>query len=130
MSPDPHAPSPAEPGHSGPLDSDVPESRSADPAHDDPAASPPENALKFTRTAALWTALIVGLLVLIVLLVFITQNTESVEMTFLGWHWRLPLGVQILLAAVLGSLITVMAGAARMAQLRRAAKKNYKAALK
>ena len=86
--------------------------------------------MKFTRAAALWSALIIGLLVLIVLLVFITQNTESVEMTFIAWHWQLPLGVQILLAAVLGSLLTVLVGAARIVQLRRAAKKNLKAALR
>lgn len=89
----------------------------------------PESAVHFTRAAALWSALIVGLLILTVLLVFITQNTESVEMTFIAWHWRLPLGVQILLAAVLGALVTVMAGTVRIYQLRRAAKKNLKAGL-
>ena len=36
----------------------------------------------------------------------------------------------ILLAAVLGGLLTVLVGAARIVQLRRAAKKNYKAALR
>lgn len=92
-----------------------------------PPAPKPESAVHFTRAAALWSALIVGLLILIVLLVFITQNTESVQMTFIGWHWSLPLGVQILLAAVLGALITVMAGTVRIYQLRRAAKKNLKA---
>lgn len=86
--------------------------------------------VKFTRAAALWSALITGLLILVVLLVFIVQNTESASMAFLGWHWTLPLGVQILLAAVSGALITVMVGAARIIQLRRAAKKNLRAAMK
>lgn len=36
----------------------------------------------------------------------------------------------MLAAAVLGGLITVLAGAARIFQLRRAAKKNYKAAIR
>jgi uncharacterized integral membrane protein len=89
----------------------------------------PQSAVHFTRAAALWSALIVGLLILTVLLVFITQNTESVEVTFIAWHWQLPLGVQILLAAVLGALVTVMAGTVRIYQLRRAAKKNLKAGL-
>jgi uncharacterized integral membrane protein len=96
---------------------------------DKKSAPTPESAVHFTRAAALWSALIVGLLILIVLLVFITQNTESVEVTFIAWHWRLPLGVQILLAAVLGALVTVMAGTVRIYQLRRAAKKNLKAGL-
>lgn len=95
-----------------------------------PALPPQVNTVKFTRAAALWSALIIGLVVLIILLVFITQNTESVEMTFIAWHWHLPLGVQILLAAVLGSLLTVLVGAARIVQLRRAAKKNLRAALR
>lgn len=85
---------------------------------------PPESAVKFTRTASVWTSLTLGFLILIVLLVFITQNTESGQFAFLGWRWSLPLGVAMLLAAVCGGLITVLAGTARMYQLRRAAKKN------
>ncbi|MCV7225993.1 LapA family protein [Mycolicibacterium komossense] len=94
------------------------------------AAQPnPKSAVKFTRASALWSALIAGFLILIILLIFIAQNTESARFAFLGWSWSLPLGVAILLAAVLGGLIAVLAGAARIFQLRRAAKKNLKAGL-
>jgi uncharacterized integral membrane protein len=89
-----------------------------------------EPAVGFTRAGALWSALIAGFLILILLLVFITQNTASAEFTFLGWHWSLPLGVAILLAAVVGGLITVAVGTARILQLRRAAKKHAAAAAK
>jgi uncharacterized integral membrane protein len=92
-----------------------------------PPPANPESAVKFTRAAALWTSLTLGFLVLIVLLVFIAQNTDSASFAFLGWHWSLPLGVAILLAAVCGGLITVAVGSARLFQLRRAAKKNLKA---
>jgi uncharacterized integral membrane protein len=92
-----------------------------------PPAAPRESAVKFTRAAALWSALIVGFLILIVLLVFIAQNTNSARFSFFGWHWSLPLGVAILLAAVCGGLITVLAGTVRIYQLRRAAKKNFNA---
>ena len=91
---------------------------------------PPENAVHFTRAAALWSALIVGFLILIVLLIFIAQNTGSGTFHFLGWSWSLPLGVALLGAAVLGGLVTTLAGVVRIVQLRRAAKKNYKAALR
>ncbi|BBZ09289.1 hypothetical protein MDOR_34580 [Mycolicibacterium doricum] len=91
---------------------------------------PAVKKVDFTRAAAVWTSVIVGLLILIVLLIFIAQNTESAEFAFLGWHWNLPLGVAILLAAVCGGLIASLAGAARLFQLRRAAKKNYKAAMR
>jgi uncharacterized integral membrane protein len=99
----------------------------------DPTATPgeylvsPQSAVKFTRAAALWSALIVGFLILILLLVFIMQNTDSTTIHFFGWEWNLPVGVAILLAAVCGGLLTVAAGTARIIQLRRAAKKNFKA---
>jgi uncharacterized integral membrane protein len=93
------------------------------------APPPPESAVKFTKAAALWISLILGFLILIVLLIFIAQNTESAEFAFIGWHWSLPLGVAILFAAVAGGLLTVAVGAVRIFQLRRAAKKNLKAGL-
>jgi uncharacterized integral membrane protein len=90
-------------------------------------AAPPESAVKFTRTASIWTSLTAGFLILIVLLIFITQNTSTAQLAFLNWRGSLPLGVAILLAAVGGGLITVAAGTARIYQLRRAAKKNLAA---
>jgi uncharacterized integral membrane protein len=101
-----------------------PEESLANPAPDPGPVAPPESAVKFTRTAGLWSFLAMGFLILIVLLIFITQNTEPGNFAFLGWHWSLPLGVAILLAAVSGGLITFLAGTARIYQLRRAAKKN------
>ncbi|OBH87797.1 LapA family protein [Mycobacterium scrofulaceum] len=91
-------------------------------------AAPKEPAIGFTRAGALWSSLIAGFLILILLLIFITQNTTSTPFQFLGWHWSLPLGVAILLAAVVGGLITVAVGTARILQLRRAAKKHHAAA--
>jgi uncharacterized integral membrane protein len=94
--------------------------------------TPPQETLKsptrFTRAGALWTATFFGFLILIVLLVFIMQNTDSITVHLFGWSWNLPAGVAILFAAVGGGLITVAAGTVRIFQLRRAAKKSYKAA--
>jgi uncharacterized integral membrane protein len=89
-----------------------------------PATSLPP--VPFTRTAALWWALIVGSLTLIVLLIFIAQNLNETTIHFLGWKWNAPVGIAFLVAAICGSLITVMTGAARMVQLRRAAKKHMR----
>ncbi|AFM19631.1 uncharacterized integral membrane protein [Mycolicibacterium chubuense NBB4] len=105
------------------------------PTFDVPATPPagkparPTSAVHRTRAAALWLSLALGFLILVVLLIFIAQNTESAEFAFLGWHWSLPLGVAILFAAVAGGLLTVAVGAVRIFQLRRAAKKNLKAGL-
>ncbi|OBG57642.1 MULTISPECIES: lipopolysaccharide assembly LapA domain-containing protein [unclassified Mycobacterium] len=90
------------------------------------SVSPKPSSRSFTRLAAAWWALVVGLLILIVLLVFVAQNTESVTVHFLGFHWNLPVGVGYLLSAVAGATTTVLVGAARMIQLRRAAKKQLR----
>jgi uncharacterized integral membrane protein len=94
---------------------------------DKSAASTKEPAIGFTRAGALWSSLIAGFVILILLLIFITQNTVPTDFRFLGWHWTLPLGVAILLAAVVGGLITVAVGTARILQLRRAAKRPHTA---
>jgi uncharacterized integral membrane protein len=87
----------------------------------------PESAVKFTRTAALWTALIIGFLVLILLLVFIIQNGDEVPIRLFTWQWRTQLGVAILLGAVGGGLLTFGVASIRLLQLRLAARKNLKA---
>jgi uncharacterized integral membrane protein len=102
----------------------------APPAAPHTGAHPKEPAIGFTRAGALWTALIAGFLILILLLIFIAQNTTSTPFQFLAWHWSLPLGVAILLAAVVGGLITVAVGTARILQLRRVAKKQHAAAFR
>ncbi|OBH07274.1 lipopolysaccharide assembly LapA domain-containing protein [Mycobacterium sp. E1747] len=113
------SPNPASPGQPPAKSAAVPR----------PGATPKEPAIGFTRAGALWSSLIAGFLILILLLIFITQNTTSTPFQFLGWHWTLPLGVAILLAAVVGGLITVAVGTARILQLRRAAKKHHAASL-
>ena len=102
-----------------------------EPLNEPPAATkpviPPDEAGKFTRAGALWTALVVGFVVLILLLVFIMQNTNPAPVQMFGWRWELPIGISLLLAAIAGGLLTFLVGTVRILQLRRAAKKNLKA---
>lgn len=77
-----------------------------------------------SRTARAWTAWIIGAIILIFLLVFIIQNSDEARFQFLTWHFSLPLGVAVLLAAIIGALVTALIGGARMYQMRRAVKKN------
>ncbi|MGV0624890.1 LapA family protein [Mycolicibacter minnesotensis] len=88
---------------------------------------PPPAAMPLTRAGALWSALIAGFLILIVLLVFVMQNTGPVDLAFLSWTWSPPKGVAILLAAIGGGLLTALVGTARIFQLRRAAKRSLAA---
>jgi uncharacterized integral membrane protein len=72
-----------------------------------------------TKTGIAFGSLIAGAIVLIVLLVFILENTQSVKISFLGITGHPPLGVALLLAAIGGALLTGIVGAARIVQLRR-----------
>jgi uncharacterized integral membrane protein len=85
------------------------------------------DAVKHTRTGATWTAIILGTLLLVVLLIFIVQNGEPTRVVFLEWDVSLPLGVLLLAAAIIGVLGTALVGAARMFQVWRAARKSHKA---
>lgn len=113
------------------MSSHTPDSPGQQPPKPTPAGKTPasakEPAIGFTRAGALWSSLIAGFVILILLLIFITQNTAPTAFRFLGLHWSLPLGVAILLAAVVGGLITVAVGTARILQLRRVAKKQHAA---
>ena len=74
-----------------------------------------------TRLSGAWTAIVIGLLALVVILVFILQNQQSVEVTFLMFSGHLPLAVALLFALILGAIIVFAFGAARILQLRRVA---------
>jgi uncharacterized integral membrane protein len=71
-----------------------------------------------TRLSGAWTAIVVGLLALVVILVFILQNQQSVEVAFLVFHGHLPLAVAMLFALILGAVVVFAFGAARIFQLR------------
>jgi uncharacterized integral membrane protein len=89
------------------------------------AATRPEPAAPpATKTGIAFSALIAGAIVLIVLLVFILENTASVQISFFGASGHLPLGVALLLAAIGGALLTGIVGAARIVQLRRHVKRR------
>jgi uncharacterized integral membrane protein len=72
-----------------------------------------------TRTSTVWTAVVVLVVSLVLVLVFILENLRSVAVSFLIFHGKAPLGVALLVAATLGGVVVVAAGAARVVQLRR-----------
>jgi lipopolysaccharide assembly protein A len=88
---------------------------------------PPHHTIKHTRISGLWFAVAFFAVVLLFLLVFILQNERKVDISYLGAHGQLPLGVALLFAAVCGVLLAILAGAARMAQLHSVARKHRRA---
>src|ERR1700730_11580026 len=83
-----------------------------------PVGRPPYPGERRTRLSGAWTALVVGVLALVVILVFILQNLQSVELSFLVFHGRLPLAIALLFAAILGAVLVMAFGGARIRQLR------------
>ena len=74
----------------------------------------------------MWTATAFGLILLVVVLVFILENLQDVKVNFFTVHWRIPLGIDLLLAALLGGLVVFTAGAVRLLQLRRQSRRKSK----
>ncbi|MCW3767092.1 lipopolysaccharide assembly LapA domain-containing protein [Paenarthrobacter ureafaciens] len=71
-----------------------------------------------TRTAAVWVAVAVGLVVLVLLIVFFVQNQDMVTVRFFGLEGSLALGTTLFIAAVGGGVLVALAGGARILQLR------------
>lgn len=66
-----------------------------------------------------WVGLTIGAVILILLLVFILQNQDSVRLQMFVWQWNFPIGVGMLIAAIAGALVMACVGAVRILQLRR-----------
>ena len=89
-----------------------------------PAAPAPRPGSAHTRISGLRTALIAGIAALILVVIFVIQNTQAVSISFLGAHLRLSLAVALLLAAITGALLMATAGTARITQLRRTLRRD------
>ncbi|MEU0546141.1 lipopolysaccharide assembly protein LapA domain-containing protein [Nocardia sp. NPDC005978] len=94
----------------------------------EPKSEPPHPSVRRTRAGSIWVSLTAGGLFGVALLIFVVQNTESVRLGFLGWHFNLPIGVAILVAAVVGLLVMAVAGSIRIIQLRQAFSKLNRSA--
>jgi uncharacterized integral membrane protein len=89
--------------------------------HDEP--SPPDDPgndpLRRSRTSSAWFAVVGLAFLLLLLIIFIAQNTQDVQVSFLGWNGQAPLAVSLLVAVLVGILLGVVAGSLRILQLRR-----------
>jgi len=92
-----------------------------------PAAPPPHHKIQRTRVSGLWVAVGFFAVILLLLLIFILQNSQKVDISYMGAHGHLPLGVALLFAAVCGVILVVLAGTARISQLRATARKHRRA---
>jgi len=89
----------------------------------DAEAGKPYPGERQTRLSGAWTALFIGIVTLVVILVFILQNLQSAEVHFLVFRGQLPLAIALLFAMVLGAVVVLTLGAGRILQLRLVARR-------
>jgi uncharacterized integral membrane protein len=112
----PVRPAPAEPASAEPA--------SAEPASAEPASAKPVGKARPTRISGTWVAVIAGLVVLVVLLVFILQNLDPATVHFFGAEGSLPLAIAMLFSAIGGAVLVALIGGARILQLRKQARRR------
>jgi uncharacterized integral membrane protein len=115
------------------------ENRPLTPAEDAPPPLPPELAgtlaglegageapprrehakVPRTRTSAVWFGVWAGALSLILLIIFVAQNTGAVKLSFLWLDGQIPLALAMLIAGVCGAFIAMAVASVRIIQLRR-----------
>jgi uncharacterized integral membrane protein len=83
-----------------------------------------------TRASSVWVAVAVGVVFLILLIDFIAQNNRPVPIHFFTVSGRVSEAVALLVAAVGGAVVVLMAGAARIIQLRVSTRRHNRAVRK
>lgn len=78
-----------------------------------------------TRVSAAWISICIAAVTFVVLIIFMLQNTRSVEITFLWMHGTLPLALALLIAGVGAAILTMVVGATRITQLRRLTRQRH-----
>jgi uncharacterized integral membrane protein len=111
------------PPAAGPLPQPPPPPTPSQPSITEGPSRPPTAR---TRISATWVAVIVSALVVVLLLIFILQNTESVEVSYFTADGTMPLGVALLLAALGGILLAALVASLRIWQLRHRLKSQGK----
>ncbi|WP_427171094.1 lipopolysaccharide assembly protein LapA domain-containing protein [Arthrobacter sp. 92] len=83
-----------------------------------PTGVPAGEERHVTRAGMVWAAVATALVVMVLLIVFILQNQEYVQVKYFGLEGAVPLGIALFIAAVGGGILVAVAGAARIIQLR------------
>ena len=98
-----------------------------EPPSREPEAGPepkPKDPLRGSRTSGAFVAVVALGLLLVLLVVFIAQNTQDVQVSFLAWDGTTPLAVALLIATAGAILLTAAAGLLRIWQLRRRVRRS------
>ena len=95
-------------------------------AHERSGRSVSRDPLRGSRAGSVWVALTALVVLLVLLAVFVLQNTQTVTVAFLRWDVEAPLAAALLIATAAGLLIAVSAGSLRILQLRHRVRRDRK----
>jgi uncharacterized integral membrane protein len=97
-----------------------------DQTRPDTAPAPTPDPLRGSLTSGIWVSVVGVGVVLVLLIVFIAQNTQTVNVSFFAWDGRAPLAVTLLIATTAGLFLAAVAGSLRILQLRRRVRRENK----
>ncbi len=86
-----------------------------------------ENKIPVTKLVRLWSATILAIILLGLLVVFIVQNQQLVTVRFFAAQGELNLGIALFIAALGGVLVATVLAAIRVLQIRAVARRERKA---
>jgi uncharacterized integral membrane protein len=81
-----------------------------------------------SRIGSVWCGVWVAAALAVLLIIFMVQNTRQTRVSFLGFSGTTSLSVALLIAAVSGTLLTLLVGTARITQLRHRARLSLRRA--
>ena len=117
------APAPAPRADAVPID--APPSSGAPAGEGNPSPSSEPQRVRGTRTGRIWVGVCAAALITVALIIFMVQNTHTVQVTFLGLTGSTSLALMLLIAAVGGILLTLILGSARILQLRHEVRRRH-----
>jgi len=104
----------------------VAEPGTARPSNSQREVPPAKEKLPATKLGRIWTATVLGIIVLILLIIFIAQNQDQVTLRYFAYEGQVNLGLALFIASIGGALVVAIAGVARVIQLRATARKQRK----
>ena len=109
-----------------PLSADADQADVAETAEQAPTVDATDSSAPPLATAAgrVWVTLVVGVVVMVLLIIFVAENSGGVTVSFLGAHGKISLGLAMLIAAVAGAVVTLLVGTTRILQLRREVRRH------
>ena len=90
------------------------------------AAAGSKDPLRGSRASGMWAAMVLLVVVLVLVSIFVMQNTQSVTITYFGWTGQAPLAATLLIAVAAGLVLALAAGSARILQLRHRVRREQK----